>query len=95
MEKRGILSDFQCGFRSFSVTAAQLTVTAPRIARVFNMTVTALAIELDTSKAFDRLVFFSNFSIKGFIVRYQTLFLQFLVIDSCEMVGLLLMLGFL
>ena len=46
LEERGLFSDFQCGFRSFSLTAALSTVEAPRINRPFNMTVTTLAIEL-------------------------------------------------
>ena len=37
LEKCGLFSDFQCGFRSSRSTTELLTVVSDRIARVFNM----------------------------------------------------------
>ena len=49
LEKWGLFSDFQYGFRSSRSTADLLTVVSDRIARAFNR-----AVALDISKAFDR-----------------------------------------
>ena len=54
LEKRGIFSDFQYGFRSSRSTADLLTVVSDRIARAFNRSGATRAVALDISKAFDR-----------------------------------------
>ena len=54
LEKCGLSSDFQYGFRSSRSTADLLTVVSGRIARVFSRSGATRAIALDTSKAFDR-----------------------------------------
>ena len=53
LEKCGLFSDFQCGFRSSRSTAYLLTVVSDRIARVFNRSGATPAVALDISKAFD------------------------------------------
>ena len=52
LEKRGLFSDFQYGFRSSGSTADLLTVVSDRIARAFNRSGATRA--LDISKVFDR-----------------------------------------
>ena len=54
LEKCGLFSDFQYGFRSSRSTADLLTVVSERIARAFNRSVATRAVALDISKAFDR-----------------------------------------
>ena len=54
LEKCGLFSDFQHGFRSCQLTADLLTVVSDRIARVFNRSGATRAVALDMSKAFDR-----------------------------------------
>ena len=54
LEKCGLFSDFQYGFRSSRSTADLLTVVSDRIARAFNRTGATQAVALDISKAFDR-----------------------------------------
>ena len=54
LEKCGLFSDFQYGFRSSRSTAALLTVVSDRIARAFNRSGATQAVALDISKAFDR-----------------------------------------
>ena len=54
LEKCGLFSDFQYGFRSSSSTADLLTVLSDRTARVFNRCRATRAVALDISKAFDR-----------------------------------------
>ena len=53
LEKCGLFSDFQSGFRSRS-TADLLTVVSDRIAKVFSRSGAARAVALNISKAFDR-----------------------------------------
>ena len=68
LEKCGLFSDFQYGFRSSRSTADLLTVVSDRIARAFNRSGATRAVALDISKAFDRvwqLVFFTNFKSYG------------------------------
>ena len=55
LEKCGLFSDFQYGFRSFWSTADLLTVVSDRIARAFNRYGATLALALNISKAFDRI----------------------------------------
>ena len=54
LEKSGLFSDFQYGFRSSRSTADLLTVVSDRIARAFNRSGATRAVALDISKAFDR-----------------------------------------
>ena len=54
LEKCGLFSDFQYGFRSSQSTADLLTVVSDRIARAFNRSGATRAVTLDISKAFDR-----------------------------------------
>ena len=54
LEKRGLFSDFQYGFRSSQSTADLLTVLSDRIARAFNRSGATQAVALDICKAFDR-----------------------------------------
>ena len=51
---RPFFSDFQYGFRSSPSTADLLTVVSDRIARAFNRSGATPAVELNISKAFDR-----------------------------------------
>ena len=54
LEKCGLFSDFQYGFRSSRSTADLLTVVSDRIARAFNRSGATRAVTLDISMAFDR-----------------------------------------
>ena len=54
LEKCGLFSDFQYGFRSSRSTADLLTVVSDRIARAFNRSGATRAVEHDISKAFNR-----------------------------------------
>ena len=54
LEKCGLFSDFQYGFRSSRSTADLLTVVSDKVARAFNRSGATQAVALDISKAFDR-----------------------------------------
>ena len=54
LEKCGLFSDFQYGFRSSQSTADLLKVVSYRIARAFNRSGATRAVARDISKAFDR-----------------------------------------
>ena len=54
LEKYGLFSYFQYGFRSSRSTADLLTVVSDRIARAFNKSGATGAVALDISKGFDR-----------------------------------------
>ena len=54
LEKCGLFSDSQYGFRSSRSTADLLTVVSDRIARTFNRSGATRTVALDISKAFDR-----------------------------------------
>ena len=54
LEKCGLFSDFQHGFRSSRSTADLLTVVSDRIARAFNRSGATRAVALDISKALNR-----------------------------------------
>ena len=54
LEKCGLVSDFQYGFRSSRSTVDLLTVISDRIARAFNRSEAIRAVALDITKAFDR-----------------------------------------
>ena len=54
LEKCGLFSDFQYGFRSSRSTADLLTVVSDRIAKAFNRSGATQTVALDIFKAFDR-----------------------------------------
>ena len=54
LEKCGLYSDFQYGFRSFQSTADLLTVMPDKIVGAFNRSDAAKAVVLNISKASDR-----------------------------------------
>ena len=54
LEKCGLFSDFQHGFRSSRSTANLLTVVSDRIARAYNRSGATRAVAFDISKVFDR-----------------------------------------
>ena len=54
LEKCGLFSDFQHGFRSSGSIADLLTLVPDRISRVFNRPGATRAVALDISKAYDR-----------------------------------------
>ena len=54
LEKFGLFSDFQYGFRSTRSTTDLLTVASDRIARALNRSGATQAVALDISKVFDR-----------------------------------------
>ena len=56
LEKCGLFSDFQYGFRSSRSTADLLTVVSDRIAGAFNRCGASRAVALDIPKAFDRVL---------------------------------------
>ena len=56
LEKCGLFSDFQYGFRSSRSTADLLTVVSDRIARAFNRSGATRAVALDISKALHNLI---------------------------------------
>ena len=73
LEKCGLFSDFQYGFRSSRSTTDLLTVVSDRIARAFNRSGATRTVALNTSKAFDSLdmlFFFTNLNVMEFRVRY-------------------------
>ena len=91
LQKCGLFSDFQYGFRSSRSTADLLTVVSDRIARAFNKSGATQAVALDISKAFDRvwhaglLHKLKSYGISGQIISGQvSLFLLFLIIDGFE-----------
>ena len=59
LEKCGLFSGFQCGFRSSKSIVDFLTVVSDRITRAFNIFGATWVVALDISKAF-MLVFFIN-----------------------------------
>ena len=91
LEKCGLSSDFQYGFRSSQSTADLLTVVSDRIARAFNRSGATRAVALDISKAFDRvwhaglLHKLKSYEISGQIFG---LFLLFSVVGGFEWFGM-------
>ena len=81
LEKCGLFSNFQYGFRSSRSTVDLLTVVSDRIARAFNRSgatpVVALDIHLWLLTGFSMLVFFTNLSLMEFQARYLALFVLF------------------
>ena len=54
LEKRGLFTDFQYGFRSSRSTADLLTAASGRVARAFNRSRATRAVAFYISKAFDK-----------------------------------------
>ena len=87
IEKCGLFSDFQYGFKSSPSTADLLTVISDRIARAFNRSGATPAVALEISKAFDRVWLaglLHKLKFMEFQVRYLALSLLFSVIDNFE-----------
>ena len=83
LEKSGLFSDFEYGFRSSQSIANLLTVASDRIARAFNRswaTWLEHLIHPRFSTEFGMLVFLKNLVLMEFQVRYLALFLLFSVI---------------
>ena len=87
LEKCGLFSDFQYGFRSSRSTADLLTVVSDELLglltglgllELWHLTYPRLL------TGFGMLVFFTNLSVMVFQVRYSALFLLFSVIDDFE-----------
>ena len=82
LEKCGLFSDFEYGFRSSRSTADLLTVVSDRIAGVFNRSGATQAVALDISNAFDRvwhaglLHKLKSFGISGQIFGFISSFLS-------------------
>ena len=72
LDKCGLFSDFQYGFRSSRSTADLLTVVSYRIAHTFSRSGTIQAVTLDISKAFDRVLHASLFyKLKSYVISGQ------------------------
>ena len=87
LEKYGLFSDFQYGFRSSRSTADLLTIVSDRIASSFNRSGATRAVALDIFKVltgFGMLVVLTNLSLMEFQVRYLSLFLLFSIIEDFE-----------
>ena len=82
LEKCGLFSHFQYGFRSSQSTTDLLKVVSDRIARVFNRSKGTPGLRV--LQGFVMLVFFINLNLMEFQVRYSTLFLPFSGIDGFE-----------
>ena len=86
LQKCGLFSDFQYGFRSSRSTVDLVKVVSDRTTRAFNRSGATRAVKLEIyprlSTEFGMLVFFTNLSLTKFQVRYLTLFLLFSLIDS-------------
>ena len=82
LEKCGLFSDFQYGFRSSRSTSDLVIVVCNRIARVFNSSGATRAVALDIFKAFDRvwhaglLNKFKSYGISGQIFGLISFFLS-------------------
>ena len=80
LEKCGLFSDFQYGFRSSRSTADLLTVVSDRIARAFNRSGATRAVACTYPRlltGFGMLAFFTNLSLMEFQVTYLTYFFFF------------------
>ena len=82
LEKCGLFSEFQYGFRSSRTIVDLLTVVSDRIATAFNRSGATRAVVLDTSKAFDRvwyaglLLKLKSYGISGEILGLISSFLR-------------------
>ena len=105
LEKCGLFSDFQYGFRSSRSTQDLLTVVSDRIVRAFNRSWAIQAVALDIFKAFDRvwhaglLHKFKSYGISGWIFGLISSFLSKrrlrVVLDGKSSQNIQLMLEFL
>ena len=81
LEKCGLFSDFQYGFRSSQSAADLLTVVSDRIATALNRSGATRAVVVDISKAFERVwhagLLHKVLSLMEFQVRYLALYLLF------------------
>ena len=84
VEKCGLFSDFQYGFRSSRSTADVLTIVSDRIARAFNRSGAMWAVALYISKAFDRVWHAGLLHKLNFRPNIWPSFLLFSVIDGFE-----------
>ena len=85
LEKCGLFSGFQYGFRSSQSTVDFLTVVSERIAWAFSRSRATRVVACDTSKAFERVWHaITNLSLMEFQVPYLALFLVFSVEDGFE-----------
>ena len=85
LEKCGLFSDFQYGFRYSRSTADLLTVVSDGITRAFNRSAATQAVALIHARlltGFCMLAFFTNLSLMEFQVRHLAIFLFFSVIDE-------------
>ena len=85
LEKCGLFSDFQYGFRYSLSPADLLTVVSDRIARAFNKSGATRAVALAISKAFGRVwhaALLYKLTFYGISDRYLALFRLFLVTDG-------------
>ena len=76
LEKCGLFSDFQYGFRSSRSTADLLTVASDRIATAFIRSGAIRGVAIDISRLwtrFNMLVFFTTLRLMEFLVRYLAL----------------------
>ena len=90
LEKYGLFSDFQFGFRSSRLTADLLTVVSDRIARAVRGLGLLELWHLTYSRlltGFALLVFFTNLSLMKFQVRYWALFLLSSVMTALSSSG--------
>ena len=78
LQKCGLFSNFQYGFRYSRSTADLLTVVFDRMATAFNRPGATRPVALGT------LVFFTNLRLVEFLIRYLTLFLLFSVIGGSK-----------
>ena len=86
LEKCGLFSDFQYGFRSSRSTADLLTVVSERIARAFNRSRATRGVALDISKVSDGVghAGLLHISLMEFQIKYLVSFLLFTLIDGFE-----------
>ena len=88
LEKSGLLSDFQYGFRSSWSTIDLLSVVSDSIAWIFNRSRVAWAIAIDISKAFERVWdagLLHKLNSYGILGQILTLFCRFSVIDDFKL----------
>ena len=87
LEKCGLFSDFQYGFRSSRSAADLLTVVSDRIASAFNRSGATRDVALDISKAFDRVLnagLLHKLKFHGISGQIFGLILLFSVIDGFD-----------
>ena len=88
LEKSGLFSDFQYGFRSSWSTIDLLSVVSDSIAWIFNRSRVAWAVAIDISKAFERVWdagLIHKLNSYGIVEHILTLFCRFSVIDDFKL----------